>query len=106
MLSNRQNRLIENAVIKIYESLYDKAVKESKSDDKIDNDDSVLADLDEKIDIILDALGLKQDKKETEKETTVTLEEEDSEENDNDDNGDTIDKEDIELDKLQDREGI
>ena len=102
MLSNRQNRLIENAVIKIYESLYDKAVKESKSDDKID--DSVLADLDEKIDIILDALGLKQDKKETEKETTVTLEEDSEEENNNDD--DTIDKEDIELDKLQDREGI
>lgn len=103
MLSNRQNRLIENAVIKIYESLYDKAVKESKSDDK--TDDSVLADLDEKIDIILDALGLKQDKKETEKETTVTLEE-DSEENNNDDDDDIIDKEDIELDKLQDREGI
>ena len=102
MLSNRQNRLIENAVIKIYESLYDKAVKESKSDDK--TDDSVLADLDEKIDIILDALGLKQDKKETEKETTVTLEE-DSEENNNDDD-DIIDKEDIELNKLQDREGI
>lgn len=98
MLSNRQNRLIENAVIKIYESLYDKAIKESQSDDK--TDDSVLTDLDEKIDIILDALGLEQDKKEMKKETTVTLKE------DSEDNDDTIDKEDIELDKLQDREGI
>lgn len=98
MLSNRQNKLIENAVIKIYESLYDKAIKESQSDDK--TDDSVLTDLDEKIDIILDALGLEQDKKEIKKETTVTLKE------DSEDNDDTIDKEDIELDKLQDREGI
>lgn len=98
MLSNRQNKLIENAVIKIYESLYDKAIKESQSDDK--TDDNVLTDLDEKIDIILDALGLEQDKKEMKKETTVTLKE------DSEDNDDTIDKEDIELDKLQDREGI
>lgn len=80
MLSNKQNKLIEDITIKIYESIYNQAVKESQSNTK--TDDSILTDLEEKVDIILDALGLEYNKKDdeevVEKDTNITIEKDDN----------------------------
>lgn len=67
------NKKLEDSVLRIYEGLY-KQVKENAEDK---TEDASLEDLEQKIDIIMDALGLKEEEKE--EKTEVEVETEDTE---------------------------
>lgn len=70
---------LENAVIRIYEGLY-RQVKESN-----ETEETSIDDIEQKIDIIMDALGLENPDEEVEtKEVEVSVENTDNAEEDND----------------------